>query len=460
MNNKNLNNVTVASIGNVAMATVATADLFLENLADPLKMKLVKQTAKIVDNNATDGEDSYVADMNNEINKNQADIDVGFNSDIKPIDDDKKHELSNKSKHSKPSRLSTRHRINSSSPHVANMTKKLEEVIKHNFDMTKFSDDVHQPPITNPINVQPPITQQINKPIFPSPPSVEPNKPLTAREIKSKKLECLAKLMYLKNIGLELTGTYNKDSDLEELEAELKYQTDLQSKKDGIGLCKSIMCNLITGTEYLNERYDPFGFKLKGWADQVKMNKDDFDTVFGELLDKYKGSGSKLEPEFKLAMMIGLSAVTYHTSQSLSTGMPQVDEVIKNNPELIAKLQSGVNKTISGPSEYDNKLEVHQHLKKVLDEKKKSSDISQNKQHQSPKRATVTATAKPTSVKNLLQNINKIAHLDSITENNNITIGDTVETENNTSEVKPSVSSNIKTKSHLAKKNKVQVKNE
>ena len=56
------------------------------------------------------------------------------------------------------------------------------------------------------------------------------------------------------------------------------------------------------------------------------MNKDDFDEVFAELLEKYKGEGKKMEPEMKLALMLMLSAGSFHMSQSIATGLPGDDD--------------------------------------------------------------------------------------------------------------------------------------
>ena len=59
--------------------------------------------------------------------------------------------------------------------------------------------------------------------------------------------------------------------------------------------------------------------------------------------------------------------------------------------------------------------------------------------------------AKPTSVKSLLQDIKKSIPLDSVADSYSITIGDTIDTET-TDDIKPQISSIVKTKSRLANK--------
>ena len=70
------------------------------------------------------------------------------------------------------------------------------------------------------------------------------------------------------------------ESNYEEMCFEVNHWTNYQTKKDGIELSKKFLMNAITGIEFLNDRYDPFGFKLNGWSEQVKVNSDNYNDVF------------------------------------------------------------------------------------------------------------------------------------------------------------------------------------
>lgn len=453
------------------IATTTTTDFLYENLADPSKLLPLNQTAKIVNNeNASENEDSYMVEINNDTKKTSLKMDFNSEKEKSKSNSPKTVERFPKKEIRKSSsRLASRDRSSSHSVHVTELKQAINDNLKIN--MNNFTSEKNpKPPTINPVS---PPSQ-----IFPSQTEIqEPQKRAvdnavngisTAKEIKFKKMECLAKLMHIKNMGIELTRKdYNMNSDLEDLQAELKYQSDLQSSKDGIQLCKSIMCNAITGIEFLNEKYDPFGFKLKGWSKQVKMNKDDFDSVFAELLEKYKGNGSKMEPELKLAMMLVFSGASFHASQVINTGLPMIDDVIKNSPKLMSKLQSGINKTISGPTEFEKKKEIYESVKKMHNEKIKQANKQQQVKPQQVKPQQVNKpripeqklNTKPMTVKNLLQNIKRTIPLDSVT-NNSITVGDTIETENQTSDNRTSVSKNVKTKTRLAERNKVNLRSE
>ena len=427
------------------MTNQVSTDLLYEHLADPNKLQPIKQTAKIINNdNDSDNNESFIVDYNNNINNTSPKL--NFNSDNNI---NKCSSTSSKKRYS--SRLSSRH-SSISRPNLNN-TNNLENQINNNFNMSFeniTSDNKQKPPIINNIKLSSPqSTKQVNKEE-----TINFNNIGNQKEIKFKKMEAFAKLMHLKNMGIELTKRYNMDSDLQDMEMEIKYHSDIQSKKNGVQLAKSFMCNAITGLEFLNDKYDPFGFKLKGWSEQLKVNKDDFDEVFAELLEKYKGNGKKMEPELKLVMMLMISAGSFHMTQSMASNLPGLDDVIKNNPQLMSKLQSNINKSISGPSDLDKKKELYENVKKLHDEKVKNQNQPQTKTQNQPQ-----IQNKPISVKNLLQDIKQSIPNNSNVDSNSITMGETIFSDSDSSVNKLSINNSIKTKSRLANRKNIQFSN-
>jgi len=448
-----------------------STDLLYEFLADPNKLKPIKQIAQIINEPDSDNNESFLVDFNNKNDNSQK---INFNSDRadnKLLSSSSKQKMSSRlslrNRSNSSSRLSLRNRSNSSPNN--NFKEQIHNDIKNSIDNIISPDNNKIPQITK-ISLSP--KNEENK---------QNNKTDTydsiaySKELKFRKMECFAKLIHLKNIGIELTKKYTMDSEIEEMEAELKYHSDAQSKKNGVQLAKSFMCNAITGMEFLNDKYDPFGFKLKGWSDQVKINKDDFDEVFGELLEKYKGNGKKIEPELKLMMMLMMSAGSFHMAQSMASNLPGLEDVIKNNPQLMAKLQSNINKSISGPSELDKKKELYENVKKLHEEKLKNkpnpstqnkpNPSTQNKPNPSTQNKPTSVTKnesvqnnqnKPISVKNLLQDI-KNSMPTNLIDSTSITIGDTIVSDSDTN--KPSISASIKTKSRLSNRKNIQFSN-
>ena len=57
-----------------------------------------------------------------------------------------------------------------------------------------------------------------------------------------------------------------------------------------------MLIGLISGIEFLNNKFDPFDVKLDGWSGQVNDEINDYDDVFEELFEKYKDS-TNMAPE-------------------------------------------------------------------------------------------------------------------------------------------------------------------
>ena len=73
---------------------------------------------------------------------------------------------------------------------------------------------------------------------------------------------------------------------------------------------RKILMAMVTGAEFLNNKFDPFSIKLDGWSESVNDSINDFDEVFEELAEKYGGK-SEIAPELKLVMMLGGSHLCF-----------------------------------------------------------------------------------------------------------------------------------------------------
>lgn len=164
-----------------------------------------------------------------------------------------------------------------------------------------------------------------------------------------QKIELLRKFEELKSRGFVLSKNYNTSSSLEEMNYEYQLLRSMQDKKNSVKLYKNFMMNTVTAIEFLNERYDPFDFKLKGWSEHMSINSDDYDDVFGEIYEKYKGTGKKMEPEIKLLLMLLASAGTFHASNTIMKSLPGLEDVLKNNPNLMHSLSqhAGMNEKMN-----------------------------------------------------------------------------------------------------------------
>ncbi len=194
-----------------------------------------------------------------------------------------------------------------------------------------------------------------------------------------RKMEVYAELLSIKRQGISLTKDYNLNSDYNEMVFEVQYWTSYQKKKDAVEIGKNFMINAIYALEFMNESYDPFGLKLKGWSEQLELNKDSYNGVFGELYEKYKGTGRKVEPEIKLILMVGASAASFHASKKMAESLPGLDSVLQNNPELLTKLNESINNNISSQGGSGNESNnIKETQKKMYEEMQKLKQQQKN----------------------------------------------------------------------------------
>jgi hypothetical protein len=138
----------------------------------------------------------------------------------------------------------------------------------------------------------------------------------------------------MKELGMPVSKTYTMSSSYEDVKHEfhhLKSQRDLQNS---VKFQRKMMMAVVTGVEFLNTKFDPFDVKLDGWSESVHENSDEYDDIFEELHEKYKEK-AKMAPEMRLFLSIAGSAFMFHLTQSLFKTMPNMGDVLKQNPDLM-----------------------------------------------------------------------------------------------------------------------------
>jgi hypothetical protein len=168
---------------------------------------------------------------------------------------------------------------------------------------------------------------------------------MTKEELAKKKFEILRKLENLeRNKGVQLSKKYTMDSNLDEMIGEYEMIMDEKEKSNSVKFQGKILMAVITGLEFLNNKFDPFDLKLDGWAESVNENIDDYDEIFSELHEKYR-SKAKMAPELKLLFQLGGGAIMLHmTNTMFKSSLPGMDDIMRQNPELMQQFtQAAVN---------------------------------------------------------------------------------------------------------------------
>ena len=184
-----------------------------------------------------------------------------------------------------------------------------------------------------------------NIPISPDAPPPAPR--MSAEQELREKLGYLRKLEALEKKGITLTKKYSMESPLAEMKGEYEMIKSDKEKKNSIKFQQKMLLAFVSGLEFLNGKFDPFDLKLDGWSEGVNENIDEYDEVFGELHEKY-GDSAKMAPELKLLFMLGGSAAMLHmTNTMFKSSMPGMDDIMRQNPELMQQFQNAAMNSMS-----------------------------------------------------------------------------------------------------------------
>jgi hypothetical protein len=188
--------------------------------------------------------------------------------------------------------------------------------------------------------------------------SVVKNKSSRSSSTKEKK-EIIYQIDRLEQRGYKIPFKFNLNSDLEEMR--LEYNKIIKEKEldNSVRFSRKMLMAFVTAGEYLNNRYDPMSIQLEGWSDQVHDSITEYDDIFEELHEKYKSTGKKMPPELRLLISLSGSAFMFHLTNRMfkEQKLPDVENVLKSNPELMKQFQQAAAKEYILPQ--NNRKEVN-----------------------------------------------------------------------------------------------------
>lgn len=151
---------------------------------------------------------------------------------------------------------------------------------------------------------------------------------------KKEKIEYLNKLQRLEQKGFPVARRFTMDNSLDEIKGEYDRLVDARNLEGSLRFQRQALMGVVTGLEWMNNKFDPFDLNLDGWSESVHENVEDFDEIFEELYDKYKDRG-KMPPEARLMFALAGSGFMCHVSNTfMRQRMPKADDILRNNPEL------------------------------------------------------------------------------------------------------------------------------
>jgi hypothetical protein len=247
--------------------------------------------------------------------------------------------------------------------------------------------------------------------------------------------------------GVILSQNYSMASSYKSMKYEYELHKDIRDKYNGTKWLSNLMCNLCYGVELGNDYFDPFGFKLDGWSQQMEDDKLEYYEVLGEIYEKYFKSGKPVPPEIKLGFMLMSSAGKFHMQKAAVDEIPDLKDAMNNNPELYEQLrrqsqaeknklkeQNQKQKTIFEETlnkQHDgvvNKINDLTNLRKQEESYMKGQDISQTHEFQQiQKQQQIFQKQLETQKEQIIQNkitqnelLNKQRHLEALQKQLNL----------------------------------------
>lgn len=167
---------------------------------------------------------------------------------------------------------------------------------------------------------------------------------MSEEDILNAKRELLYQFDRIEKKGYKLPRKFTMASNLDEMKVEYERLKRDREVDNAIKFQRKCVMMFSSGLEFMNSKFDPFDIKLDGWSESVHENIDDYDDIFEELYDKYKGK-AKMAPELRLLMTLGGSAFMFHMTNSMfkNTG---IDQVLKQNPGLMKQFAAATANTM------------------------------------------------------------------------------------------------------------------
>jgi hypothetical protein len=170
---------------------------------------------------------------------------------------------------------------------------------------------------------------------------------MSYEDIENEKKNILYQFERMEKKGIKFPKKFSLASSLEEMKMEMERIKKDNEVDTSVQFQRKMLMACITGVEFLNTRFDPFDFKLDGWSENVHDNLTDYDEVFEDLHDKYS-SKSKMAPELKLLFTLGGSAFMFHLTKTMfKSSLPNMDDVMKQNPHLMKQFASATANTMA-----------------------------------------------------------------------------------------------------------------
>jgi len=178
------------------------------------------------------------------------------------------------------------------------------------------------------------------------------------KTIEDEKQDILYKFHRLDGRGIKTSKKFTMYSDIREMRMELAKLRKDSEMNSNIKFSKRLLVAFVSGSEFLNKRYDPVGMELDGWSESVMTNVNDgeYDTIMERLSEKYSGKVQS-PPELDLMIALGSSALMFHiTSSMFKRGPNNIPNNVNMGPmtDAVKNAFENMNKKRQEPADEPN----------------------------------------------------------------------------------------------------------
>lgn len=115
---------------------------------------------------------------------------------------------------------------------------------------------------------------------------------MSGSEELDAKQNLLHQFQRLEKRGVTLPRRFTLASSLSEMQTEFQNLKKDRQTDVSVAWQRKMLMVCVSGIEMLNNKFDPFDVKLRGWSESVHDGVDDYDDIFEELSEKYGGKST------------------------------------------------------------------------------------------------------------------------------------------------------------------------
>jgi len=257
--------------------------------------------------------------------------DLSFENDL-DLDDIGITDIPSKSMNNNSSNISSSINLGAQNDDLNDLDLNLENLLSDNDTSNNNNSSQYSPP---------PINNSYN-----TYNEHEPQK--SYEELQKEKAEFIRLLERMEKRGMQVHKRFTMESDYNEVKAEFDRLTRQRECDQSVKFQRKMLVAFITAIEFLNNKFDPLDLKLDGWGESIHENINDYDDVFEELHEKYKGT-SQMSPELKLLLMVGGSGFMFHlTNTMFKSAIPGMGDVMRQNPDLMSQFAKAAANSMGG----------------------------------------------------------------------------------------------------------------